>query len=187
MHESLIQQIKGCTDFFVSQQQILGVDSLKESMGAMARSISSQIANLPALDVTAAAQLNAAIEASGFGVSEKQTLCKGVSNRTTTSVAISPQRRGTQTLANVSTYFTQQDWNILQDATKPIDTKLFKVVDRLALLGMRNPSESTTKSLVAVIAASHFDDTVDASALHALVVHLKNALGSRRSVAPKLL
>ena len=185
--EQIIQQLKGCTEFFNSQGSLLGAAALAESQHAMARSMSAQIANLASLDVALAAAMTTAIATSGFGTEQKNTLAKAVAQRTTSAAhGASQSRKGTQTLWAVQSYFTEKDWTIFLNPATTIHNKVLTMVDRLCLIGVRNPAESCIKACSALLSACHFKSNPDANMLHTVVTAIKSGMQSRKSAPPNI-
>ena len=152
----------------------------KESIASMARSISLQIGNMKQLDVQGAASINKAINDSHFPEAERAMLARATQNKCLERTQQGMLRRGTQTMLNVCEYFTDDDWKVFQNDSSSAHQKIMRMSDRLLLLGLTNPSESTVKHLVAVLACTHAGDT-SADALLAFVHELKNALAMRRA------
>ena len=96
-------------------------------------------------------------------------------------------KKGTQVVKDIQPYMTEGDWNVFNDKGVSVDQKVIKIVDRMSLLGIRNPAESTTKSCVALIACAHFKHPPDASVLHSLVVKLKTTLAARKATDTSVL
>lgn len=182
-YDHIVQQLKGCSAFFESQSQLLGQARLQESQMQMAKSIAAQIKTIVTLSPAAAARLNEAISHSGFPLESKQLLATTVSELTVGLVQSEKQaRRTTQTLTNVQAYMTEGDWEIFNNKSATAEQKIIKLVDRLVLLGLRNPSEITIKSCIALVACSHFQHPPDANVLHGLVVQLKLAMQARKAI-----
>ena len=183
--EQLVQQIVQSTSFFASQVDLLSPSTLRESAAAMSRSIVAQIASIQNIDMEGATRLNNAIRTSGFETAEKLMMGEAVS-RLTVGVLAASSKRGLQTLSDVQAYFTENDWNTLNDQSVSLEHKIIKViVERMALIGLRQPNESTNKSLVALIGAVHFRTSVPTPAsLHNIVGAMKTAMQARRHSIP---
>ena len=177
----IVSQIIGCTTFFNTQGQLLQGDLKTESEKGMGSSVCLQISNLASLDMNNASEINKAIRDSAFPSEQKTLLAQAVQKKLMASATntTTPNRKGLQTLTSVCSYFTQNDWNCMGNPTLVLGQKIICMVERLRLLGLGNPSESTSKHLAALIGTVHFQHP-DASQLHNIVLELKLSMQQMR-------
>jgi hypothetical protein len=172
--EHTLQQIKGCSAFLESLK--FTDDAFRQrSMTSLATSIAAQIRNIKDLDVNMAAAMNVEIAGSAFSDELKAIVTQAAGERCMQSSAgfhHSTVRKSTQTLLKVENYFTAGDIANFCDTSLASAQKVARMSHRLAMLGVANPSESTVKHLVAMLACLHSPD-VAASNLHTLVLDLK--------------
>ena len=182
----VVARIRGCSAFFDSQKDLLGVAATSQSLETMQRSSAQQIVDVVTLNVDDAAAINKAIAANCFTQAQKAALAEAVCKRCLSQSAAggAPRRRATQALLNLEFYLTAADWVLLEGQspvswkiTKVLDCAfpflspkypnknkgwtdlfLFKVLDRLVALGVTNPAAATVKRLVGVMAACHCPD-----------------------------
>ena len=173
---ALVVQIQGCNGFFSSQAALLPPDMQRATTSSLAKSIASQIAVLPSVTVQDAAQLNTAIESSVFAQEEKALLAQAVTKACMSyqSGQIFTTRRSTQMLRHPHAFLTASDWEVLESPSILVSQKISRMVDRLARIGLRNPSEVTVKSMAALIACVHLPSG-QPSQLHAMVLECKTA------------
>lgn len=176
----IIAQIQGCAAFFGSQQQLLSDAMRSEGLAAMGRSISAQIASISGMELTEAASVNDAIASSPFPPEVKGQLAAAVAKgclEQATAVGAA-KRRQPQLLKTPGAYLTASDWAILEGGG-PLSQKVGRVVERLSLVGMHNPSELSVKHAAALLAAAHWE-TATPQQLHGLVLDIKAAFASTR-------
>ena len=178
--DHILKQLSNCDAFFSSQRRLVSTGTLNASMVSMAESIAAQIKVLPGLDVGAAAELNDAItKSTTFGLEQKQLMANAVNDKCMdVAVTTTPQRRGTQQIRDARNYFTEGDWNVLNNQSIASIQKVAVCCDRLSLAGLRNPSEASVRSIVAIIACAHCP-TAQPPMLHGLVLDVKSQLQSR--------
>jgi len=180
---AVVKQIRGCSEFFASQSGLLSESSKIASFQSMATSLGKQLANLSSLDAGQAAVLNSEISASGFSAGEKSRLAEAVVNRClATPSECKALRRGTQTMTTVSAYLAASDWAVLDAVASPLYAKITRIMDRLFLLGLQNPSESTVKCVAAIVACVHCP-TAPPNALHNIVQEIKSVASARKGSA----
>ena len=176
----IAKQIAGCSGFYTSQQHLLPAEMRAASMASMANSIAAQITLLSTLEPTDATDLSHAIAASCFAAAEKSKLAETIATKVVASSSPpEPKGKPTQRLENICEFLTDADWDVLINKGIVDTMKVQRVMDRLFLLGIRNPSERTCKQVVAAVAAC---DCPDAStqALRALVMSVKSIADSRK-------
>jgi hypothetical protein len=180
--EHTVQQIKGCSAFLESLK--FCDDAFRQkSMASLATSIASQIRNIKDMDVNMAAAMNVAIEGSAFSDELKAVVTQATGERCMQSSAVhhnSVCRKATQTLLKVENYFTASDAAAFSDTSLAVSQKVARLSHRLAMLGVANPSESTIRHLVAMLACMHSPDAT-ASNLHTIVLDLKCVIHQQAS------
>ena len=179
--DSLLAQIGNCDKFFHSQRGLVSDETLQASMTSMSQSLKDQIGRLPEVDVASAARLNDAVQhASSFSAALKAEMATAITERCTQATNSGlASKRTLQTMKDARGYFTPTDWQSFEDENITLCQKVNVCADRLMLVGMRNPSEQTLKTVVAVLAVSHFPHAA-AKELYGLVIDLKMAMHSRR-------
>ena len=85
--DEIAQYLKGCTDFFKSQDGLLSEDLRQGSVKSMAATIVRNIIVLKVLDAGGASALNTAISASAFPGTEKTAFATAVVQRLTAPAA----------------------------------------------------------------------------------------------------
>ena len=179
--DALLAQMKNCDGFLASQRGVVSDATLESSMKHMAQSIADQVQKMQGLDVANAARLTTGIQATrSFDAIHIGMIATAINQQVTTPKGGKTQVRGVQTIKDVRNYFTAGDWAVFEDEKLTLSQKVSTGADRMMLLGMRNPSEATVKSIAAAIAAAHFP-TAPAQQLHALVVDVKMAMHARRN------
>lgn len=186
VHE-LIEQLQGCSAFFASLRELTSEAAVLESHKAMSTSLQCQIQNLSRLDAANAAKLNAAITASAFHSDAKQALAAAVTSKTMGAMASAQANHGgprrCQTISTLEAYLTEQEWQALQDTQRTTAQKVQVLVDRVILLGLKNPSEATVRHIVAVLASAHCPDAPP-DTLHSMVLDVKVAIHARAHYCP---
>lgn len=183
--DMIIRQLNGCSSFFTTQAAVLGHDRMLESQMKMAKSMVMQFKTMASLTPAAAARLNQAITESSFDSESRELLGNAVSEMMLDGVlqeAGKVHKKTTQTLNNVTAYMTESDWAVFNMPNATAEQKITKLVDRLVLLGVKNPSELTVKHCVALIASAHFVHPPDGGVLHGLVQQLKLNMQARRAI-----
>ena len=135
--------------------------------------------NIGSLDPASASMLNAAIQSGTWSADLKSTLASAVGDAAC-APASAQQRRATQTLTDVLSYCTETDWATFNNRELAVEQKMLRLTDRLSMVGLRSPTEASTRASVAVIAATHYQEIPDANTLHSLVMMFKNALQARK-------
>lgn len=181
----IVEQIHGCARFFNSQGGLLGESSKQASLGAMARSVISAIKLLQQLSIMEAAALNEAIAASPFGADHKADMAEAVAAKCV-SMASAPKaaRRCTQSLVHIENFLTDADWALIA-APGTQTSKVVRVMDRLYMLGITNPSEATIRAAAAAVAHGHCPSASPAQ-LHGIVLELKSVGAARKSLTTPL-
>lgn len=185
MAKQLAEQIRAASRFFSSNGDLLEEQTRLQSMKAMVTSLCNQVAAVGSLALVDAPELNEAIAASSFPDGQKQLLATAVAQRCLTQVEDAPsKRRQTQTIQNILHYLTQSDWDAIRSGISQ-GQKVARVMDRMWLLGVRNPAEATVRSVAAAIASGHCPDASQAD-LHSLVLDVKGAAAARKNVPSSL-
>ena len=181
--KDIVQQLAGLDQFFGAQGALLNPAMLQNSQASMVTSMVQQISALRSLDLAGAALISDAIAKSQLLEPQKRVLAEAVTQRATTSAAVSPGRRATQTLTTPSRFLTTTDWVSLDDPNVMIGRKVQLVAERCIAFGLTNPSELTTKHLVGIVASAHCPDA-SASSLHNIVLEMKSAFTGRTTPLP---
>lgn len=181
--EAVVGQIRGADAFFESCGHLPTAEK-DRSKAAMCTSLLAQIRLLPSLSFAAASDINTALGISCFDNESKATLAAAIAQKTMESqqpaaASVSATRKVTQTLLAVTNYLTESDWRVLQDPGCVVWQKVHRVVERLTSLGLRNPSETTVRSVVACIACTHCHDG-SGELLHSMVLDVKKAFAIHR-------
>ena len=177
----IVEQINGCSQFFASQGTLLSCENVDESEAAMVTSIVNQIASLRSLDVNGGNTINGAITASTLRAPLKRQLAEAVPRRVLSLPSTAAlQRRTCQTLKTPCAYFTVSDWLVFDDDSIGIARKIHRMVDRMAGLGLMNPSEGAIKHLTAMLAAASCP-SASPSSLHALGQEIKSAFQGKKA------
>ena len=157
--------------------------TLDASTRSMVSSIVSQIQCIENIDISGSAKLNDALQASRWLTLEsKQQIATAINGRCMTAAAApAGQRRGTQSVTDLTSYFTPSDWQILQNPNMAATKKIAVCCERLMMTGIRNPSESCVRHVVAVIALSHCPDALP-NALHSMVLDVKASFAAKKSI-----
>ena len=186
--DPIVSQILACDGYFTSQQNLVSTEVLQASMNSMAQSIAGQVRMLPVLSVSDAARMNNAVQnTTSFRLEQKTIVATAINTKVTQTTPASSTKRGQQTLADTRAYFTANDWAVFEDPTISLSQKLTVCCDRLMLLGVRNPAESTIKAAAAPLALAHSPEA-SADELYGLVAQLKMGIHARRqSHNPNLL
>jgi hypothetical protein len=172
--EHTLQQIRGCSAFLESLK-FCDEAFRQKSMASLSTSIAAQIRNIKDMDVNMAAAMNVAVEGSAFSDELKAVITQATGERCMQSSAVhqhSVCKKATQTLLKVENYFTAGDVATFSDTSLAASQKVARMSHRLAMLGVANPSESTIRHLVAMLACMHSPDAT-ASNLHTIVLDLK--------------
>ncbi len=178
----LIREIEGASQFLGSQS-VLSPDVFLTSLSNSLRLKVSQISKLSMQDATS---LNLAINSSAFPVAAKKDLLQQVmQSALEASGNPPPARKATQTLSHPCEYFTEGDWEVMNNRGTPLGVKIMRVMDRFLLMGLTNPSESTVRNLAGVIAACHCPDA-SPQLLHGIVAELKNIASTRKCLPSAL-
>ena len=179
----LIEQINACSAFFESQLALLDRDQVQSSVTAMCNSLKVQIQTFPCLDVSGAALLNQAIASSKFSQECKVILAEAVAAKATSACGTQVQaRKTTQSMVDVCSYFTEGDWATFVDANLQLKQKVSTLIERVHKLGLQHPSESTIRSLVALLACCHHPLSSH-DELHSLVLDIKASFNTRKAIS----
>ena len=160
--EQVLTQLSQCDSFFSSQRGLVSEETLDASIRSMVSSIVSQIQCIEDLDISGSAKLNDALQASRWLTLEsKRQIATAINGRCMTAAAAPPsQRRGTQSVKDLTSYFTSSDWQTLENPNTAATKNIAVCCERLMLAGIRNPSECCIRHVVAVIALSHCPDAL---------------------------
>ena len=174
----MADQIAAASNFFQSQAHILPPALCADSMKSMVASLCAQVQVMPALALPEAAIINGAIANSVFSQEFKAQLGSAVAQRCVAQAGdFACKRRTTQTLRHITNYLTEADWAYLHSPVSQAQ-KVGQVMDRLAALNLRNPSEATVAAVAAVVASAHCP-SADACVLHTIVLEVKTAAAAR--------
>ena len=115
---SIVAQLRGAEALFQSQARIgLTSEMLEQSKASMARSLVAQIGQLRTLDVEGASVLNATLaESASFDNDQKTMIASAVSSKVLQPTVAHGNPKGTQSLLNPITYFTEADCDVFEDA-----------------------------------------------------------------------
>ena len=151
---ALIAQLQGCAAYLESQQTLLGIDLREAAMASMSKSLQAQMAALPTLGMAEAAAINDSIRASPFPEAVKSALAAAVAHRCLAVGAVETPatRKAPQTLTEPAAFLTASDMEVMNGGG-PLAHKVGRLVDRLMLLGLTNPAETTIKHCSALLAA----------------------------------
>ena len=180
--DAVLAQINACDGYFASQRGLISDHTFRASLQSMTDSLSHQINELGTMDVAAAARMNTAIQGTvSFLVEHKQQIASAIATRVLQPTA-GKCRRGTQTLTDVRKYFTENDWKVFEDPKITLSQKVIVACDRLMLLGLKNPSETSVRAIAAALALVHFP-SASPNELYGLVVDIKMGLHARRDAS----
>ena len=150
-------------------------------MISMAQTITEQIGRLQGLDVANAANLLAAVQAAhAFDATRSSLMATAINQQVVYTTRGAAKGPSTQTIKDVRSYFTPSDWEVFEDPKLTLNQKVNAGADRMMLLGVKNPTEATVKSIAAAIASAHFPSAAP-GALHGLVIDVKLAMHARRN------
>ena len=174
--QEIVQYLKGCTDFFKSQDGLLSEDLRQESVKSMAATIVRNIISLTALDAGGASALNKAISASTFPEPEKTAFATAVVQRLTAPAAEGGGDDSTKQVMTAPYNFpTESDWRYIRDQGKSMQQVCVRVRERFRLLGLNKISEKTYAALASMIAAAREPD-MSQRQLKSVVDDLKQAV-----------
>ena len=177
----IVREVCAASAVLAAQRPLLEAPQLRKTGAALATSIINHMADVPWLDAVNAEALTNAVMSSVFEPEERQKIVLNINNKIGCAPpAGSNGQKSTQRILTVLDYFTAGDWDILFDASKTLEQKLVRMVGRLVLLGLRNPSESSVKSLVAMLAAAHCPSS-GSQELYGIVKSVKNAVEAHKA------
>ena len=180
--DQVLKQLESCDVFFASQRGLISDSTLRASIDGMSSSLVAQIDTIAALDMDGASRMNTTVgKTQSLTLDQKQKLVEAINRKAMTQVtSTTPQRRSTQTLTNLASYFPEVDWLTFESEQKTTIQKVVTCCDRLMMVGLRNASEQTVRHVVAFIAATHCPNAPPGE-LHSLVQDVKATLQSKRS------
>ena len=79
-------------------------------------------------------------------------------------------------------YYTASDWLEFRSDTRPLQSKIQRMVDRWTRLGLSNPDEWTFAWGIGIITLSHFPQYPSYKAVHTILEDLKEALHACRKI-----
>ena len=136
--------------------RLLGTEGFRGAADALLRSLCTRIAATP-LDVSSASIFADVVGECRFTPQQKNTILAAASTRVSTSVALrrAPsslgQRPTPQRLHHPENYLLPSDWAAMEDKTFTRRYHLQVLCDRLSLVGLRNPSESTFAAMAGLM------------------------------------
>ena len=174
--DEIAQYLKGCTDFFKSQDGLLSEDLRQGSVESMAATIVRNIIVLKVLDAGGASALNTAISASAFPGTEKTAFATAVVQRLTAPAAEGGGGDSSkQVLTCPYNAPTESDWRYIRGGCKTMQQVCVRVRERFRLLGLDKMSEKTFSGLASMIAAAREPD-MSPIQLKSVVDDLKQAV-----------
>ena len=173
----IVQYIKGCSDFFKSQDGLLSDDLRRDSITSMAATIVRNIMGVKELDAAGASSLNGSIADSSFPATEKSAFAVAVVERLTAPAAAGggDDASKQQVLTAPYNFLTESDWRYVRDDGKSIQQVCVRVRERFRLIGLTKMSEKTLTGLASMIAAAREPDMSQIQ-LKSVVDDLKQAI-----------
>ena len=177
----LVVELKDIAKFLAARSGSSG-DDLGKSMVA---SFSQKILALKAMSTAEALDLTKALNESGLPPPLAKTVQETIDSRLATHAS---EFRGLDKFrpqhlkASMTNYFTEAEWTVLRDGAASIPTKLQTVLSRLQKVGLRYPSEQTTRFAVAIVllASGQGSQWPRASAVFGMVQDFKSLANSTR-------
>ncbi len=176
LYDHVLRQLRSCSDFLNSLR--LCPDEFKAtSTLSLVNSIVASVMSLKSPQMAEAAALNKVVSESGLSDAHQCTLTTAVAQRLI-ALSSSPgtPKKITQTFVHPLAFFTASDWGVLAEASTTMLQKVSRVVERLQLLNVTNPSEETVRHLVAMLAATVQHPCGDSTGLHSIVLDVKAAI-----------
>ncbi len=175
LYDHVLQQLRSCSDFLNSLRCC--PDEFKAtSTLSLVNSIVASVVSLKSLQMAEASALNKAVSESGLSDAHKCMLTTAVAQRLIDGSTLGTAKKTTQTFLHPVAFFTASDWGVFDEASTTMLQKVSRVVERLQLLNVTNPSEETVRHLVAMLAATVQHPCDDSTGLHTIVLDVKAAI-----------
>ena len=156
----MVSLYKGCVDFILAQDGILGVDREQREDGQRARvkHFMGSLSNLgPGLDDCVALMHELQKDTIAFTADQRKEMAEAVSSHMDSDGA-APKDAKSQRHHYIHEYLPDGMWQMLYDKTKQFDAKMELFVDFLIeTVGLRFPTDDTLKIVraIATIASDH--------------------------------
>ena len=144
MASDLIREIAQIGEFLMAQKDVLPVETWTSMSMNHLSAVRARISALNSLTSAEATEMVEAVRLAHCGPEDKSSFCEAISKRLT-ELQTSPKkaRKENQVCPGFYNFFSQQDRQVLQDATASQTTKLTQVVSRCCKIGLMWPGEQT--------------------------------------------
>ena len=179
--EVLIKQIKGCSDFFQSQEKMnLPEPVRKQSMDGMAKGLLQQMSSLGKMRAEDITELNGAVCMSLFSEEHKAQIGSALAVLQMDTPGAGAGFKG-QTFLHPMAYFTEPLWKLWLNPEVSMGQKVFALSDACRLSDCLHGSEQTLKALACMLAASIWPHSDPSEAqLNALLNKIKDDIVTQR-------
>ncbi|MCS5525071.1 MAG: hypothetical protein NZ782_01120 [Candidatus Poseidoniia archaeon] len=191
--ESVVAEIASGAEYINQQTELAIPDfDLTACRASAVRTIVTQVNAVPRIDSAGATTIIKALRGSAFDPNERRQISTAVSGKQAcSSTTVKPRNTaGKQTFATKSAshnYFTESDWVIFQDASKPWKLKVHTALKRLRLAGFHNGSGSSYTDIAVAIGECEWPNgSGDADQLFGLKTFISSSAASMPVIAPHL-
>lgn len=161
-------------------------ESFNKSSDTQRDALLAAITTSPCTVTTAVAtQFIREVQVGPFADDAKKALVHAINAKIETTALVgpfsTPQKKSRAQLQNhmyMQNYLTEADWNDLQNPALDLNAKMRVLINRVALLGVKNPTESSMVSIVALLylASAGTQHVHDPVATHSTLKDMKHML-----------